>query len=92
MFALVSLALFLAADEAAPKAVTDSCPLVLAQVITHALDDYEMEYSELGLLGAAPLPGRERLPVDEPPIVATHPEFDGSAQVAPAAPLQFARP
>jgi hypothetical protein len=88
MFALVSLALFLAADEAAPT-YNESCPLALAQVITQALDDYEVEYSELGLLGAAPLPGREPLAVDEPPIVATHPEFDGTAQAVPAAQQPF---
>jgi hypothetical protein len=88
MFALVSLALFLAPDAAAPT-YTESCPLALAQVITQALDDYEMEYSELGLLGAAPLPGREPLAVEQPDVVATHSEFDGSAQAAPAAPQPF---
>ena len=91
MFALVSLALFLAASEAAPTNATDSCPIALAQVVTQALDDYETEYSELGLLGAAPLPGREMLSIDEPPVVATHPEFDGSAQAAPAALQLIAR-
>ena len=91
MFALASLVLFLAADEAAAKPVVESCPVALAQLITQALDDYEIRYSELGLLGAAPLPGREPVATAEP-VVATHPEFDGSAQVAPAAPqLLFAR-
>ena len=91
MFALASFVLLLAADEAAAKPVVESCPVALAQVITQALDDFELRYSELGLLGAAPLPGREPLAVAEPEAVATHPEFDGSAQAAPAVPQQFAR-
>ena len=91
MFALASFVLFLAADEAAAKPVVESCPVALAQVITQALDDYEIEYSELGLLGAAPLPGRESLAVAEPVVVTTRSEFDGSAQAAPAAPRLHAR-
>jgi hypothetical protein len=91
MFAALSFALFLAADEAVPKpAVVETCPVELAQVITHALDDFETSYSELGLLGAAPLLGREPV-AEEDPVVTTHAEFDGSAWVAPARLIRTAR-
>jgi hypothetical protein len=80
MFALFSLALILAADEAAPKQVTESCPVSVAQVVTQALDDFEARYAELGLLGAAPMPGRELLlPAEQE--VATR-AFDGAQLVS----------
>jgi hypothetical protein len=88
MFALLSLSLFLAADEAAAKPAVESCPVALAQVITQAFDDFEARYSELGLLGAAPMPGRELLEPAEQEVATR--AFDG-AQLVSVAHAQPAR-
>jgi hypothetical protein len=92
MFAVVSLALFLAADEARadvhrvvsarPRAGDHAGPRRLRDGVLRA--------------GAAGAPrrcrGREPLAVEQPDVVATHSEFDGSAQAAPAAPQHFLAP
>ena len=85
MFATVSFALFMAMDGAAtaPPKDVDTCPLELAQALTQARQDFEIRYSELGLLGAAPLVGRESVAPDSTQIASAHAEFDGAAQ-APA--------
>ena len=82
MFALVSLLFLFVADEASAKSAVETCPVPLAQVITQAFDDFEARYSELGLLGAAPMPGRELLIPAEPEVTTTR-TFDG-AQLASA--------
>lgn len=94
MFAAVSFVLFMAADGAAPAKDVDTRPLELAQeiaqVLAQARQDFEVRYTELGLLGAAPLAGTERVTPPSDRIASTHPEFDGAAQ-APAAPPDCAR-
>lgn len=87
MFAAVSFVLFMAADGAAPAKDVDTRPLELAQEIAQVLSlarqDFEVRYTELGLLGAAPLAGTERVTLPADRIASAHAEFDGAAQ-APA--------
>ena len=97
MFALASFLLFFIAadDAAATKPAVESCPVDVAQAVTRALDDFEAAYADLGLLGAAPMPGRELLPetqteTETEQVVSTYSAFDGSVRVA-AEPQRFAR-
>lgn len=90
MLAAVSFVLFMAADGAAPAKDVDTRPLEqeVAQVLALARQDFEVRYTELGLLGAAPLAGTERVTLPADRIASSHAEFDGAAQ-APA--VQSAR-
>lgn len=82
MFAAVSLALLLASQDATPKQDLDTRPLALAQVLEQALLDFELRYSELGLLGSAPLAGMERVALPSDEVPAKRAAFDGAAQAA----------
>lgn len=76
MFAAVSIVLFMAADGAASAKDVDTRPLELAQeiaqVLAQARQDFEVRYTELGLLGAAPLAGRERVTPPSDQIASEH--------------------
>jgi hypothetical protein len=83
MFAAVSFALFMALDGGAAVAAkdVDTFPPRLAHALEQARQDFELRYTELGLLGAAPLAGKE--PVAPCTIeIASHADFDGAAQAA----------
>jgi len=82
MFAAVPFALFMAVNgpAAALAKDVDTCPLELAQALAQARQDFEIRYSELGLLGAAPLVGKEGVASDSTQIASAHADFDGAAQ------------
>jgi len=85
MFAAVSFAFFMAVNgaPAPPAKDVDTLPQELAQALAQARQDFEVRYTELGLLGAAPLVDREIVAVDSSEIASRRAEFDGAAQ-APA--------
>jgi hypothetical protein len=87
MFAAVSFALFMALDGGAALAAkhVDTFPPQLAQVLEQARQDFELRYMELGLLGAAPLAGKEPVAPCTTEIASSHAEFDGAAQASAAA-------
>ena len=87
MFAAASFILFMALDGAAApqKKDVDTHPPALAKVLEQARHDFEAKYKELGLLGAAPLVGREAPASDACEIASVHADFDGAAQAQPQA-------
>lgn len=82
MFAVLFVTgLMLADGPVPPRHVDTRSQQALAQAIEQARRDFELRHAELGLLGAAPLVGRER---PKPALAASASQRTESERAVPA--------
>lgn len=89
MLAVLSLLGFIAVNGPAPAKDVDTRSQELAQVFEQARHDFEVHHAELGLLGAAPLAGKERA---QPLPNAAPPQQTESSGATPETPAQATAP
>lgn len=90
MLAVLSLVGFIAVNGPAPAKDVDTSARELAQVFEQARHDFEVRHAELGLLGAAPLAGKE--PSQPLPNAAAPPQRTESSAATPETPCETAVP
>lgn len=89
MLAVLSLVGFIAVNGPAPAEDVDTSARELAQVFEQARHDFEVRHAELGLLGAAPLAGKEFAP---PSHIGAPPQRTESSGATPETPCETAVP